>query len=745
MSPSPLRSIIAVTLLTSLVGIGVAAVPPLANLETSIGLHWLFNLRGTREPPPEVVVLGIGRESARALNKPQNPRKWPRGLHAAVVDELRRAQARVVTFDLLFEEPKNAEQERALAAAMERSANVILFQYLEREVLPTPEYQLQLDVQRMRNPLPVLMQAAAGVAPFPLPSARSRVDQVWTFKRGAGGVPTMPAVAMQQFALPYWRTWLDSLRDLLPAELLAGLILYAPGGAEPDTAMLTATTRALFLSQPGLARQLRERLGAVPESRISPSARRALGGLLHLYAQPDSPILDHYGGPGTIQTIPYHLLVTDPDRVSDRLRDRAIFIGYTEAVQQEQKDSFRTVFTRPDSPVIGGVELAATAFANLLEQRTIKSLPRSLRLMLIPAWALLLGLVFLRFAGWLGVLLAAVLAMTWTTAAMLLFTHQAVQIPVVGPLLFQLPTALIASMSLRFVSVRDESRRMHDAFAHFVPERVVDELTANLGAVGTGSESVYAVCMSTDVEQYTKIAERADPETLRNLLNRYYQVLFDPVRRHQGVIANVVGDSMMALWTERFANRRLFERATQAAVEIQQDVRAYNAMHPEQPFTTRIGLHCGPVVLGHVGAGDRFEYRPVGDIVNTASRIETLGKQLGVCTLASDDVVRAQRFVVSRELGMFLLVGKRSALRVHELLGRQDDIDLGSRALIEDFGHALNLFRDRQWATANALFEDLLHRFPSDGPSLFYSDLCQRYRHDPPPPDWGGIIPMRAK
>ncbi len=744
-----------VVLLGTIAGLIASGIPSLARLETGLGLYWLFNLRGEREPPGEVVLLGIGRESARALQLPGNPRKWSRHWHARLLDALRQAGVRVVAFDLMFEEARDPGQDGALAEATRRAGNVILFQYLERELLSGANGEVLVDLQRTRDPIPLLAEVAAGLAPFPLPNVGARVDHVWLFKPDAGDVPTMPAVALQQFALPDWPVWAALLRDALtdtpagadtPSEstgrLPAGLLRHAPGGAEPDVALLAATTRTLFQSHPELVPRLRAGLAALPAGELTPLGRRSLGALLYLYGGPHSRTLDHYGGAGKLTTLPYHLLLTEPQPVLAQLRDRAVFIGYTEAVQQEQKDSFRTVFNKSGGREIGGVELAATAFANLLEQRNVQPLPAPLRALLIAAWALLLATLLARLGGWIAILAAAGLASMWLAVAVLSFAHRGLWLPLVGPLLFQLPTVLLASSSLRYVAARDERLRLRSAFAHFVPERVVDDLASNLAAIGAGSEQVYSVCMSTDVESYTKLAERMEPEALRTLLNRYYQIMFEPVRRHQGMVANVVGDSMMALWADRTAGSRLFEQAVRAAVESQGAVAAFNAAHPEHRLATRIGLHSGAIVLGHVGAGDRFEYRPVGDIVNTASRIENLGKHLRVYTLASDEVASSQQVVPTRELGLFQPVGKRSPLRLHELL---DDVDADRRALLEGFADALAAFHQCRWQPAAAGFQALLERFPQDGPSRFYLGLCARYRHAPPPPDWQGVIVLEQK
>jgi adenylate cyclase len=753
---APRHGFALVLLLGVISGIAASAIPGLAGLETSVGLHWLFNLRGERTPPDDVVLLGISRESARMLDLPSNPRKWPRDRHAQMVDLLRQAGARVVVFDVMFEEARDPNRDRAMAEAMQHAGNVVLFQYLERDLLSASAGTLVIDVQRTRDPLPILAEAAAGVAPFPLPNLGARVNHLWLFKRDAGDAPTMPAVALQQFAQPHLPAWLALLRTALndsnataaepgpaAADPLQALMAHVPDGTEPDAARLTAATRTLFLERPALASRLHAALGAMHAAELAPDARRCLAALIQLYSAPNSRTLDHYGSAGSIRTIAYHRLLDGPDQLQAELRDRAVFVGYIETLQQEQKDSFRTVFSRPESPQVAGVEIAATALANLLEQRAIAPLPGPLQLALILAWASLLAAVLWRGGGWAGMLAAAGMAAAWLAMAVALFAWDGLWLPLTGPLLFQLPLALLASQALRYVAARDERGRMRAAFAHFVPERVVDDLANNLSALGAGSEQVYSVCMSTDVESYTKLAERMGPEELRTLLNQYYGVMFAPIRRNGGIITNVIGDSMMALWTDRQPTQDLFEQAARAAVESQRAVAAFNAERPAQRLATRIGLHSGPIVLGNVGAADRFEYRPVGDIVNTSSRIENLGKQLGVYTLASDEVGRSQGTVPARDLGWFVLVGKQTPIRVHELLDHIQEPHYAT--LMEGFAAALSACHGRRWQEAADAFERVLERFPNDGPSRFYLRLCAQYLESPPPADWRGEIVLRHK
>jgi len=103
---SRLSKAVVLGLLIGIVGQGVGLAPFVLDLEENIALDLLFNLRGTRQAPPEVVVVSIDKESAQHLNLPNDPRKWPRSHHARLIENLIKQGAAVIAFDLIFDETK---------------------------------------------------------------------------------------------------------------------------------------------------------------------------------------------------------------------------------------------------------------------------------------------------------------------------------------------------------------------------------------------------------------------------------------------------------------------------------------------------------------------------------------------------------------------------------------------------------------------------------------------------------------
>jgi adenylate cyclase len=174
-------------------------------------------------------------------------------------------------------------------------------------------------------------------------------------------------------------------------------------------------------------------------------------------------------------------------------------------------------------------------------------------------------------------------------------------------------------------------------------------------------------------------------------------------------------------------------------------MREFRWSHDGIALPTRIGLHSGEILLGNIGAAQHFEYRPVGDIVNTATRLEGLNKYLGTRILVSRDVVSLDGMFLARDLGRFLLVGKSRPVHVFELVTLLAEASSLEKEYCASFAEGLELFRRQAWEKATGKFQQTLGIREGDGPSLFYLRLCARYSQNPPGEGWEGVIHMENK
>ncbi len=751
---SRLSKAAALGVLTGALGVLLSLVPPIGlDLEEQLGLQLLFGLRGPRPAPPEVVVVGIDRASADALGLPGDPAKWPRSVHARLTESLVAAGAAVIVFDIFFESERSAEDDRRFAEAIARAGNVVLARYLALETVPLDAgggRTGQASVERLVPPLPRLAAAAAASAAFPLPKVPVRVNRYWTFKSGSGGAPTLPVVALQLFALDAYEEFVQLLDRVAPGRASGlppdGRALRSAGRVEETVGAL----RAVFEAEPEAAARMLRALAAGDGPARDAGRRRLLEALVLMYRSPESPYLDFYGPARTITTIPYNEALRLPERAAAGaphldLRGKAVFVGMSEYRRLEQKDGFYTVFSEQGGRDLSGVEIAATAFANLLEARHVRPLGRAADLGLVFAGGTGLGILCALLPPARAAATAGAAGLLYLAAAHQAFARLALWLPLTVPLLFQLPLAFVGAMLWRYAETDRERQRIRTVFSYYLPDRVIDQLLASVPGSASSSQLVHGVCLATDAERYTTLAESLDPKALAGFMNRYYAAIFEPIRRHGGTVSDVVGDSALAIWAAAESDATLCARACAAACEIIGAVDRFNRTAEALQLPTRIGLHAGEMALGHVGAMDHYEYRAVGDIVNAATRIQGLNKHFGTRILVSADVVSGLDGFLTRRLGTFLLAGKSRPLVIHELIAPRAEASARQVGLVGLFAEALAAYEARAWRRAHEIWSALIREYGDDPVSRFYLRCCEQYQAEPPGESWTGVVRVDRK
>ena len=706
----------------------LAATPAGRWLEEALGQNALFLLRGTRPPPAGVVVVSIDRSASDALGLPNVPRKWPRRLHARLIERLSAAGASVIALDIIFAEAREPEGDAALARAVAQAGNVVLFQYLHKQLIEVRSAGTELQLERLASPLPPLRRGAWGLAPFHLPKLPAQVNHFPVFSPELNHVPTLPAAVLQGHLAAAWPGFLALLERVDPA-LVRDLPPTAAALRAAPLHEVMARLRRALQSHPAA----RSELHAAPLPP-GPDAER-LAALVDLYTGAHGRYFNFYGAARSIRTLAYHEVLAGRVPAED-IAGRAVFVGFSERLQPEQQDAFYTVFSNPRSGLdVSGVELAATAFANLLEGSTLRVPPGGADALALAAWALAVALLVGWRPGLPGVALALAAGAAWAGGAQYAFTVHHLWLPAAIPLLVELPLAAGAVLLWSHREAQRERRNIRRVFGLHVPSRVV-ELAARDGQALQEGEEVHGLVLATDAQQFTALSERLSPAELHRFLNRYYDTLFRPIRAAGGIISDVVGDAALALWQAGDAGTRA--RACRAMLEVLEAVELFNRDSPHT-LPIRMGLHCGTMVVGHVGGADHYEYRAVGDAVNTASRIEGANKHLGTRLLVSAEAAAdLDGAVALRPVGRFRLRGKQAPVELFEVWSEQE---VERR---DAFAAALERFRQGEFAAATESLADYASRWGLDGPARFYLALAARWRQRPPE-DWDGVVSLEPK
>jgi adenylate cyclase len=722
------------------------------DLEEDAGLGLLFKLRGIVQSPPEAVVVSIDRESAEHLNIPDNPDKWPRSLHGRLVERLVQAGAKVITFDVHFLEPRLVSDDNFFAEAIKKSRKVVLADVLlAKEVSSSTNesFSAEHSIVKISKPMPLLGNSAVATAPFVLPRIPFKVNQYWIFQTQAGDAPTFPVVAFQLFTMDLYEDFVRLLEKAAPTEAEK-----LPHNAEAviDTGgvqRLIRDIRSIFEGDPAIAPKMFEELGRSDFSAGDEQKRERLKSLIRLYAGSNRRYLNYYGPPRTITTLPYYRALqlgenSDGPETID-LKGKAIFVGLSEKLLAERKDSFYTVFSQANGLFIGGVEIAATAFLNMLHDTPIKPISARSYILLIVFWGVLIGVICRVSAVTIASSSVVLLSALYLFGAEYQFKTSGTWYPIVIPLFVQSPLALIGAILWNYAETNKERQRVRKALAYYVPDEVVDQLARNVVDMKQSGQTMYGACLFTDLAGYTTLSERMAPQELSNFMHKYFDAIFEPVKKHGGRVVHLAGDSILAIWKAAQAEAGLRRQACLAALDVAKAVHRFNGSFENLNLPTRIGVHSGQIFLGNIGAGDHYEYGPTGDTVNTTSRMDGLNKYLGTEILASAEIVDQIGDVLTREVGIFKLKGKAQPVVIHELLSRTEESDAEQEKKCVLFAGALAAFRKQSWDEAAEKFQQAIGNSGTDGPAHFYLRLCQQYKKNPPEGFWDGVIPLDEK
>jgi adenylate cyclase len=717
--------------------------------EEKSGLFWLFHLRGAISAPNDVIVVAIDQPSATQLDLPLTPRLWPRELHARLIDKLIQAGARVIVFDLIFDTPSPIpENDEKLAHAMKMAGNVVLVERLvyrdSGALLEKEQTDHRILQEGPAQLLPVIADAARAQAPFPLPKTE-RVNDYWTFKASAGDMPTTPIIALQLFALPLYGDFIRLLHRIDPA-LAAQLPAHAN---DMDIEELIFTLRHIFVDNLRITGQVQAELNR--DMALNSTEKRIIGSLLNLYSGHEKNYLNFYGPPRSITTVPYYqVLQFDEANITKNLpagidfKDKVVFVGFSGTTQFEQdivRDDYHTVFSSPDGIFISGVEIAATAFANLLENKPVRPLPLSGGLGILFLLGFFMGIAFLILSTRQSVVLGIFVILINTVSAHYLFKEAAVWLPIVTLFIQTLLAFMLAEM-LKHHSAQIKSEQLEIQLADVrkslgssYPSKTIEKILRDHDEQG-----IYSPCLTTDVAGYTTLSELIDSKELGELISEYRDVLKNPIKQHHGHIMDMIADSMLAIWVDHPENSALRTQACRASLDLVAAVERFNQSRSDSGFSlpTRIGLHFGEMSLRR-GDGS---YNVVGDVVNTANRIQGANKILGTRILLSGQIIDGLDDFLTRSLGNFLLPGKTLPVELLELITYQQSVSEEQLWLCEIFAQALGAYQSLKWAEASRDFSKILKVFPTDGPTHYFLKLCQ---NEPPAGPWDPVSRITSK
>ncbi len=630
-------------------------------------LDWHARLRGPLTPPPNVSIVAIDELSLELVGR----WPWPRTRTAEIIQRLTEGGAKVIALDLLLNEPDensrlvlaralagryralglaraqgpSAEFSRSLEEALaDADTDATLAQTLaatRRVVLPyffvfPPHELMPLDDEGQR------LLNRSRIVGFASPEAEQSVDP----RHAAGVQLPLPRFILASAGNGHVNVNPDADGALRRVELMIRL-----GEGLYPSLTLEAARLALGLSR----------------TRVRVTADRGvqIGSTLVPTDESGVLLLSYYGPAGTFRNIPAVDVLTGstpPD-----VKDQVVLVGFT-------AHGLMDVRPTPFDSVMPGVESHATAIANLLEGRGLRT-PAALAI-IETIGVIVLGLVGPLLLPRVGAIWGTVVALALaagTTGLVHLGFRNGLWVLLLPPLV-ALAVGHVGSVTYQVLTEERERRWIKQAFRQYVPPAVVEEIGRDPAKLTFGGERRILTVLFSDIRGFTTFSEHHSPEEVVGALREYLTAMVEVVFRHRGTLDKFIGDATMAFFGAPFDNPDHALQACRAAVEMSEVVARLNEKwqaEGREPFVTGFGIATGEMLVGNFGSSQRFTYTVIGDQVNLGARLESLNKDYQtarhiIISQGTYELVRDH--VEVRPLGSVTVKGKHLAVDIFDLV-----------------------------------------------------------------------------
>ncbi len=623
---------------------------------------------------------------------------WPRTRIADMVQRLNAAGVAAIGFDVVF-----AEADRTSPAAMRQLWD--LTPPLSDAVLTLPDHDA------------VLAQTLKG-APVVLGFALQRDEQ--SLKSAAG--PTAPVLPAQPYRYVQSGPAVNHVfhpfqsavtaRPELEAQALGnGALSFVPDG----DGVVRRVPLVLGLAGKPVPTLVSESLRVAQGERnymlLSEDADVGLAGMrvgqLVMPTTPQGELWVHYSTDVPQRYIPAWKLFAG-QVPPEQLEGNIVLVGSSAQGLMDLRFS-------PLGRVMPGVEAHAQALEQVLTDYFLQrpGWATAAEALMLAGGTLLVGFMALRSSALrASAVTGGVLAAMWW-GGWWAFSEHALLLNTVTPSLTVAVAFVLSSLVHHFMSER-EQRWIKTAFSRYVSPNRVSYLVEHPDAMELGGRRQECSFIFTDLAGFTTLMEGIDPSEAVALLNAYLDKMIAIAFRHEGTLDRIVGDAVAIMFSAPVPQPDHRARALRCALEMDAFAHVYANDLQGRGIAfgqTRIGVHSGDVIIGNFGGSTMFDYRALGDPVNTAARLESVNKHLGTRICVSQAILDGSEGALARPVGKLVLKGKSQALQVHEPL---DGRDTSAYAPLDAYRAAYQLMAQGDGPQALSVFEALALQHPND-------------------------------
>lgn len=611
---------------------------------------------------------------------------WPRHRLATIVERLGEAGAAAVVFDVILAEPDRTSPANVTASWIDDPALATVVADLAAAPLTEVDHDRRLAGALAATPsvlhLTARATAAGGACPGPLAASTVSGMSADELARVALSFrQVVPALALFREAASgegFARVGLADDAVVRSAPLIA----LACGGKQvyPSLAM-----EALRVGAPRIAPKF-----APPEfveaAQSGPCKHHVTGvaGVsvsevhlcgLHLPTTEDGKLWIHYSPPDSVAKRGLSVVSVFEDDIaalSDEVRGRIVMIGAS-------AEGLKDILITPMGDERPGVHIHAEIIEQVLAGDTLYRAwdwmgAAEIGVAIVAALVLVLMLPSISAAA--GTVLWMLLVGGAFGGAFYAFQTERILINPVAPSLV-VTLSYLAAFVVLFQQEQHARRFIRGVFGRFLSPLVVERLEKDPSLLHLEGESREITAFFSDIRGFTTISEQLTPQQVTMLLNQYFTPMTRIVTANKGLVDKYIGDGLAAMWNAPLDVEDHPAYACTAALAMVKAVADLNAKwradknSPFPEIRIGMGLHTGEARVGNFGSEEHLQYSMLGDMVNLASRLESLTKEYRVpIIISSATYARAPEFAAVH-LGSATVKGRTDATEIFALVGDQ--------------------------------------------------------------------------
>lgn len=229
--------------------------------------------------------------------------------------------------------------------------------------------------------------------------------------------------------------------------------------------------------------------------------------------------------------------------------------------------------------------------------------------------------------------------------------------------------AAVAIEHARLAARLLEERRHRERLQRYHSPRVIERILEGENEAGAGfiAQERQISVLFADIVGFTSMSELMTPPEVAQLLNHFFEAMIDVIFDHEGTLDKFIGDAILATFGAALTQQDHAVRCVRAALDMRKALAAFNATRNQPELRMRIAINSGSALVGDIGSPKRREFTVLGDVVNTASRLESGVAQPDQIIISGSTYELVKDEIEARALGSVNLRGRSRPVDIYEV------------------------------------------------------------------------------